>query len=247
MAERYGLLYVASNTGATCCVSARDGQVMWVETYDQGPRTSRLTVQPAEPRTWKDVPVLIDGPYLHVAPRDSENFLRYAAMPMLPSRSLLVDRLSVRGVGTARSAGSFFGSILADDIVDVTDGVAYVTGDVPPRGLSAVLPEGTPLIGLRLRDARPGESAARITSAQIPERRAAGTASPVRGAILFPTFKGIYRVTVPTLGAAPLRLWRPPTEAGLGFRRPDRIGNLVPSGKWLWSVTPSRVCLFKQK
>jgi outer membrane protein assembly factor BamB len=245
LAERYGRLYVCSNTGAVVCVDAQDGRVQWIETYRQSPRTDRITVSPTRSRTWQDVPVLVDGPYVHVAPRDSEALLRFAAAPILPSRSLLVDAVVVRGGGTARDAGSPLGQLLADDLVAVADGVAYVSGQVPPRGLSAVLPQGTPLLAFRLRDARQGEPRNRVRAAQIPETGASGRALRTRSGILFPAYRGIYGLPFPGVDGTARTLWRTPAPTRPGGGRPDRVGNLVVAGRFVWSVTPSRVVLFR--
>lgn len=247
MAERYGRLYVGSNTGAVACIDEHDGSVQWIETYRQGPLTGRVTVLPTRSRTWLDVPALVDGGYVHVAPRDAESLLRFAAAPVLPSRSLLVDAIAVRGGGTARESGSPLGALLADDVVAVEDGVAYLSGQVPPRGLSAVLPQGTPLVAFRLRDARAGEPRNRVRAAQIPETCSSGHAVRVRDGLLYPAFKGIYRVPFPDVEDAARLLWRTPAPARLGGRQPDRVGNLVAAGGWVWSTTPARIALFRVK
>ena len=245
--ERYGQLFVGSNTGAMACLSASDGSVRWVETYTQSSRTSRLTVAPSTPRAWSDVPIHVDGRYLHVAPRDAEELLRYAAAPLLPSRSMLVDRVPVRGAGTARSAGSVLGSLLADDVVTVRDGLAYVSGQVPQRGMSSVLPEGGPLLAYRLRDRRANEPRGRLSPSQIPERGAAGRPIVTSDALFFPTYKGIYRLPFPRIEDRADVVWKTPTSVRIRRQSADRIGNLVADGRLLWSVTPTRIVLFQQR
>ncbi|MCZ6781911.1 MAG: hypothetical protein O7G30_01245, partial [Proteobacteria bacterium] len=246
LAERYGRLFVGSNTGAVVCIDAADGRVHWVETYPQEPLTTRAGVKPASPHTWKDVPVIVDGPYVHVAPRDSEHLLRFAVAPLLPSRSLLVDQVPVRGLGTAIQAGTPLGSLQADDLVTVRDGIAYISGSVPPREQASLLPASTPLVGYRLRAPRPGESMARLVLAQIPEYAASGHPVLVQSGILFPSHKGIYRAPLPALGGPATRLWESPRPSRFG-RSADRAGNLVPQGRFLWSVTPSRIVLFHER
>lgn len=240
MAQRHGRLYVGSNTGAMACLEIEGGRVVWIETYAQS-RTVRHAVREADLAGWKHGPVLVDGHYVFVAPTDADRLLRYMALPVLPSRSTLVDRKAVRGMGTSTSEGSELGDMEADELLAAHDGVALVCGKVPPLGPGDLTLLNSPLAAYRLRDRREGESGRRVDWAQIPEYAPSGRPAVCRDGCLFPTFKGIYRVALPELDGPARAVYRPD---GLGtLRMPDRIGNLVADGERLWSVTPTRVVL----
>jgi hypothetical protein len=125
----------------------------------------------------------------------------------------------------------------------VRDGVAYLSGVVPVHEIPTLAPLGSPLWRSRLRERAPGEPAAHDTPAQLPELLPAGSPAMAGDALLFPTPKAIYRVRLAAFDAPPVVLWRTEIARDLA-RTPDRIGNLVPHGDLLWSVTPTRVVLF---
>ena len=61
-------------------------------------------------------------------------------------------------------------------------------------------------------------------------------------AILYPTFKALYRIALDDMDGTPVELWR--TRSGRRPVLPDRLGNIVANGAHVWSVTPSRIVLF---
>jgi len=234
---RNGRVYVASNTGAVACLDASTGRPEWVETYERFGPSTRTTVREAQPGTWGDVPLQADGSYLFAAPRDSEALLQYLPAPRR-TRALRVESFPFAAPsGTARRPSRLLPDVVPFEVAGVRDGVAYLSGRVARRPLGSLRVEGSPLAAFPLATRRP-------LLAQVQELGAAGTPCFVAGAILFPTGKAIYRVPLADFEATPTVLWRatlPPETR----RVPDRIGVLVPDGKRLWSVTPTRVCLFE--
>jgi hypothetical protein len=125
----------------------------------------------------------------------------------------------------------------------VRDGVAYLAGRVAQRPFGATkmeMLEGSPLAAFHL-----GLGERRALLAQIQEYASAGAPVLVRGALLFPSPKAIYRVPLDDFEAPPQVLWRHAGGGDMG-RGQDRIGTLVPDGDRLWTVTPSRVLLFEE-
>jgi hypothetical protein len=246
MAERWGRIYVASNTGAVVCVDAADGRTLWVQAYRRFGPPLRHALIPTVQRTWKDVPVRTDGPFVWAAPRDAESLLEFRAMPRL-ARTTLVNAWRFQGgAGTATDDGPLLTNVVPDELVAVSQGVGWFSGRVPGLRAGQLVPPGSPLASLRMRDAGLGEPQRAYAYAQIAEPAAAGSPCLVRGAILFPTPKAIYRVALDAFEAAPKELWKPPASPR-GVAAPDQAGNLVPDGDRLWSVTPRRVVLFGPK
>lgn len=243
---RNGRVYVASNTGAVACLDASTGRPEWVETYERFGPSTRTTVRevtsdtrddPRSPTTWGDAPLQADGSFLFAAPRDSEALLQYLPAPRR-TRALRVESFPFAAPsGTARRPSRLLPDVVPFEVAGVRDGVAYLSGRVARRPLGSLRVEGSPLAAFPLASRRP-------MLAQVQELGAAGTPCFVAGAILFPTGKAIYRVPLDDFEGAPAVLWRTllPPETRRG---PDRIGVLVPDGKRLWSVTPTRVCLFE--
>ncbi len=241
-AIRNGRLYVASGSGAVACLDAATGAPLWLETYPRRGEATRAQLLPAQPTSWHTVPVLVDGPRILVAPRDADGYGTYAPMPGA-ARSTLLSWTPVRDLGTVNEAGSLFHYLLADELVSARDGWLHFTGPVPAQGLPSLAPTETPLVAYRDRPARPGEGPRSLVRAQIPELHPAGRPAEIDGGILIGTPKGIYRVNHSSFDATPAVLFRQaPTPGG-----PDRIGSLIPAGGWLWSVTPSRVVLFRAR
>jgi len=246
MAERWGRVYVSSNTGAVVCVDGTDGRTLWVQAYRRFGPPLRHALSPTVQKTWKDVPVAVDGPYVWAAPRDSDSMLEFRAMPRR-ARTTLVEAWRFQGgAGTATEEGALLTNVLPDELVGVWQGVGWFSGRVPGLRVAGLVPPGSPLASLRMRDAAPGEPRRTYAYAQIAEAAASGSPCLVRGAILFPTTKAIYRVALDAFEAAPTVLWQPPA-ATRGVAAPDETGNLVPDGDRVWSVTPRRVVLFAPK
>lgn len=243
MAERWGRLYVSSNTGAVACLDADDGATAWVHAYGRFGPTHRPTVVPSIQKTWKDVPVAVDGPYVWAAPRDADTLLQFRDMPRRARTTLVQTWRFQGGAGTATEQGPLLANLDPDEIVSITGGVGWFSGSVPAAVAPDLAPHGSPLASLRLRDAAPGESRRTYAYAEIGENAACGSPCLVPGAILFPTRKAIYRVALDGFEAAPAVLWRP-APAPRGTIEPDQIGNLIADGDRLWSVTPRRAVLF---
>lgn len=242
LATRFGLVYVCSNTGAVACLDARTGRVEWLETYERMGPSPRRTVAEADPVGWKYGPVRVDGPRVVVAPRDAEQLLVYSARP-LPSRSMRLGGLTVRGAGTALDAGSPLGDLAADELVGVRDGHAFLSGSLPGAAVGAIRWPPAPLISFRLRPRADGEPINPIAVPEIPELTAAGSPTLTHGAIVFPTFKALYRVDLGDFQGTPLELWRA-TAPARSTRFPDRLGNVLVHGAFVWSITPARIVLF---
>jgi hypothetical protein len=246
MAERWGRVYATSNTGAVVCVDGSDGRTLWVQAYHRFGPPLRHALSPAVQKTWKDVPVAVDGPYVWSAPRDSDSLLEFREMPRR-ARTTLVEAWSFQGgTGTATDQGALLTNVLPDELVGVCQGIGWFSGRVPGLRVAGLVPPGSPLASLRMRDAAPGEPKRTYAYAQIAEAAASGSPCLVRGAILFPTTKAIYRVALDAFEASPSVLWQPPA-AVRGVAAPDEAGNLVADGDRLWSVTPRRVVLFAPK
>ena len=243
MAERWGRVYVSSNTGAVACLDADDGATAWVHAYGRFGPTHRPTVVPSIQKTWKDVPVAVDGPYVWAAPRDADTLLQFRDMPRRARTTLVQTWRFQGGAGTATEQGPLLANLDPDEIVAITSGVGWFSGSVPAAVAPDLAPHGSPLASLRLRDAAPGESRRTYAYAEIGENAACGSPCLVPGAILFPTRKAIYRVTLDGFEAAPAVLWRP-APAPRGTVEPDQIGNLIADGDRIWSVTPRRAVLF---
>lgn len=243
MAERWGRIYVASNTGAVACLDGADGASLWVQAYPRFGPPLRHAVAPAVQRTWKDVPVSVDGPYVWAAPRDAESLLQFRAMPRLARTTLVQSWRLQGGAGTATEQGALLSNVVPDEVVAVAGGVGWFSGRVPGVGIAGLVPAGSPLASLRMRPPLAGEPRRSYAYAQIAESAPSGSPSAVPGAILFPTVKGIYRVGLGDFEAAPHVLWKPPPSPR-GTVPADRIGTLVADGERLWSVTPRRVVLF---
>jgi hypothetical protein len=242
LAERFGRVYVASNTGAVACVDASDGRVAWVQAYERFGPSSRGAVLAAKPKTWNDLPVLVDGPFVWTAPRDSDYVLQFRAMPR-SARTTLVQSWRFRGgPGTSAESGPLLPNLSPDKLVAVAHGVGWFAGATYVAPVSSTL-VGTPLASFRLRDARPDEPRRTYAEAQIPEAAAFGSPCVVDGAILFPTSKAIYRVALDAFESTPATVARPTPPSSPRSALPDQIGNLVPDGDRLWSVTPYRAVL----
>ncbi len=242
LATRFGLLYVGSNTGAVACLDTRTGRVKWLETYDRLGPSPRQTVAEADPVGWKYGPVFADGDRVVVAPRDAEALLVYAARP-LPSRTMRLGSLAVRGAGTAVEAGSALGDLRADELVAVRDGRAILSGSLPGAALGAIRWPPAPLISFRLRPRTSSDAASPIAIPEIPELTAAGSPAVTSEAVLFPTFKALYRIPLADFENGADELWRAASRRRAG-RYPDRLGNIVADGRYVWSVTRSRIVLF---
>ena len=242
LALRFGLLYVGSNTGAVACLDTRSGRVEWIETYDRLGPSPRHTIAEADPVGWKYGPVWMDGDRVVVAPRDGEELLVFSARP-LPSRSTRLSSLAVRGAGTVLAAGSPLGDLLADELVGVRDGHALLSGSLPGAAVGAIRWPPSPLISFRLRARREGEPVNPISVPEIPELTVAGSPALTHDAVLFPSFKALYRVPLGRFEGAPTELWRAEIPRR-STRFPDRLGNIVVHGRHVWSVTPSRIVLF---
>ncbi len=242
LAARFGLLYVGSNTGAVACVDSDDGKVVWLEIYDRLGPSPRRPITEANPVGWKYGPVRIDGDRVAVAPRDGEELLLYSARP-LPSRSMRRSSYAVRGMGSATRAGTLpgLGNLLADEFVSLHEGRAILSGSIPAQITNLVRSPPAPLIAYRLE----GGPGSRMTVPEIPELTASGSSAVFSDAILFPTFKAIYRVPLSNFGGTPQEMWR--VRAGIRGRLPDRIGNVVAHNGHVWSVTPSRIVLFESQ
>ncbi len=245
LAERFGRVYVCSNTGAVACLDGSDGRVRWIETYPRLGPSPRATAAEADPVVWKYGPVRIDGDVLVVTPRDSEELLRFAARP-LPSRAMRLDGLSARGSGTATEGGSTFGELLPDEVVGVAGGVAYLSGHLPR--LSTGLPRDppAPLVAVRIAVRGPGQRLWERAVPEIPELSSAGAPALARGALLFPTYKALYRVPLDAFGGAPEELWRATLAPGVA-QLPDRLGNVCTDGHVIWSVSGSRIAVFRPR
>lgn len=241
LASRHGQLFVASQTGAVASLDADDGSVRWIETYERL-GSDRYAIIQTRLGDWKHHDAIVDGRRVHVCPRDSEDLLSYAVSPFLDGRSVLAGRLVARGLGSARRPGTPLAPLLPDEVVTVADGVAFVSGRVEAAAPGTLALPSSPLVAYRLRDRDEGEPVARATPTQIPEPTSAGAPVRVGGHVLYPTFKGIYRVSVDEPGAPAIRLFEAPFP-GRSSRVPDRVGNLVPLGGFLWSITPERVVL----
>jgi hypothetical protein len=246
MAERWGRLYLTSNTGAVVCLDGTDGRALWVQAYQRFGPPIRHTLVPTVQKTWKDVPVAVDGPYVWAAPRDAESLLEFRAMPRLARTTLVAKWRFQGGAGTATEESPLLTNVLPDELVGVRLGVGWFSGRVPGLRVAGLVPPGSPLASLRMRDASPGEPQRTYAYAQIAEAAASGSPCLVRGAILFPTTKAIYRVALDAFEAAPRTLWQP-GPGTRGVAAPDQAGNLVADGDRLWSVTPRRVVLFAPK
>lgn len=243
MAERWGRVYVSSNTGAVACLDADDGSTAWVHAYGRFGPTHRPTVVPAVQKTWKDVPVAVDGPYVWAAPRDADTLLQFRDMPRRARTTLVQAWRFQGGAGTATEQGPLLANLDPDEVVAITGGIGWFSGSVPVASAPDLVPHGSPLASLRLREAAPGESRRTYAYAEIGENAACGSPCIVPGAIVFPTRKAIYRVALDGFEAAPFVLWRPAAVAR-GGPDADQIGNLVADGDRLWSVTPRRTVLF---
>jgi len=243
MAERWGRIYVSSNTGAVACLDAENGGTAWVHAYGRFGPTHRPTVVPTEQKSWKDVPVAVDGPYVWAAPRDADTLLQFRDMPRRARTTLVQTWRFQGGAGTATEQGPLLASLDPDEVVGISGGVGWFSGSVPLALAPDLAPRGSPLASLRLRDAAPGESRRTYAYAEIGENAACGSPCLVPGAILFPTRKAIYRVALDGFEAAPFVLWRP-AAVPRGAVEPDQIGNLVADGDRVWSVTPRRAVLF---
>jgi hypothetical protein len=243
MAERWGRIYVSSNTGAVACLDAGDGGTAWVHAYGRFGPTHRPTVVPALQKTWKDVPVAVDGPYVWAAPRDADTLLQFRDMPRRARTTLVQTWRFQGGAGTATEQGPLLANLDPDEVVAIESGVGWFSGSVPAAIAPDLAPHGSPLASLRLRDAAAGESRRTYAYAEIGENAACGSPCIVPGAIFFPTRKAIYRVALDGFEAAPAVLWRP-APVPRGTVDPDQIGNLVADGDRIWSVTPRRAVLF---
>ena len=247
MAERLGRIYVVSNTGAVACVDAADGTPLWLAAHRRlGPPPAHTRL-PGHPRTWKDVPVTIDGPWVWAAPRDGEYLLQFRAMPRR-ARTTLVEAFRLHGGNaTSTEQGPLLARFRPDEIVSLHQGIVWLSGG--PEGLSpfmALAPTSDVLVSLRLREALPGERRRADAAAQVPDSAAAGSPCVVRGAILFPGYKAIYRVPLDDIESEAKPAWQPPAPPR-GAETPDVIGNLVADGVRVWSVTPRRVTLLEPK
>jgi hypothetical protein len=197
-------------------------------------------------RTWKDVPVIVDGPHVWAAPRDAAHVFQYRAMPRL-ARTTLVRSWRFQGVdGTSAEPGPLLSNLEPDELVGVSHGVGWFAGKRADAMLSALASVGSPFASLRMREADPGEARRVQAYAQIAENVPAGSPCLVRGAVLFPSFKAIYRVELDRFESAPAVIWRP-DPVPRDDAPPDEIGNLVPDGARLWSVTPHRAVLLEPK
>lgn len=246
LVERFGRLYVASNTGAVGCLDCEDGAAAWVHTYVRFGPPSRLAVMRTVQKTWKDVPPAVDGPYVWVAPRDAEWLFQFRDMPRSARTTLVQSWRFQGGGGTATEQGPLLSNVVPDEVVAVHEGVGWFSGRRAGTLGADLLPLGSPLAMLRMREADPAEPRRSYAYAQVEEAAASGSPALVPGAILFPTLKAIYRVPLDAFESAPQVLWRP-GAAKRGEPPADRIGNLVPDGSRLWSVTPRRVVLFGGK
>ena len=234
---RAGRVFVASNTGAVACLDAASGRPEWVETYDRFGPSPRTVVRETSLGTWDDVPLSADGPYLFAAPRDSESLIQFRRAPR-GERAMRIDDFKLSAPnGTSRQASRLLSDMVATDVAAVRDGVAYVAGHVVLRPLVPSGVPSSPFAALRL-DTRSW------MLGQIQEYTASGTPVLVRGALLFPSPKAIYRVPLGDFEAAPIKLWEY-GEGGDPMRGQDRIGNLVPDGERLWTVTPTRIVLLE--
>ncbi|MCE9634302.1 MAG: hypothetical protein K8T90_01240 [Planctomycetes bacterium] len=234
---RAGRVYVGSNTGAVVCLDAASGHPDWIETYRRFGPSARLTVRESELTTWDDVPLFSDGPYVFAAPRDAETLLQFRRAPR-GARSTTVDSFEFSGPnGTARAPGRILQDVVPTEVVGIRDGVVYLAGRVARRPFASVSVEGSPLAAFRLADRS-------APLAQIQEFASAGTPCLVRGALLFPSPKAIYRVPLDAFAEPPQVLWRF-ASGGDPSRGQDRIGHLIPDGDRLWTVTSSRVLLFE--
>ncbi len=243
LAERNGRVYVGSNTGAVASLDTESGEVVWLETYERLGPSPRRTVVEGEPVGWKYGPVHLDGSRVVVAPRDAESLLLYAAHP-LPSRSTRLAELPMRGGGTALRAGSPLGDLVPDELVGVRDGIALLSGYLPARGSRALRWPPSPLVAYRVRRAREGEPARRMRVPEIPEMACAGSPALLDDAVLFPTYKALYRVSLDDVELPPRELWRATFRPG-SLRLPDRLGNVVIDGTRVWSLSLSRIVLFE--
>jgi hypothetical protein len=244
MAERYGRIYVTSNTGAVACLDADDGRPMWVQAYPRfGPPQRHQTV-PTIQKTWKDVPVMVDGPFVWTAPRDAEYLLQFRAMPRA-ARTTLVESWRFQGTGTSTESSPLLANVVPDEVVGVSMGVGWFAGVVPGRRVAGLVPSGRPLASLRMRVAQEGEPRRATAYAQIPEDGASGSPFLAKDAIFFPTYKAIYRVPLGDFESAPMMLWKTVAARQTGDLA-DEIGNLVADGNRLWSVTPRRVLLLSE-
>jgi hypothetical protein len=242
MAHRWGRVYVASNSGAVACLDATDGTVEWVQAYARFGPPKRWQSVPTRQRTWKDVPVAVDGQHVWVAPTDGDDLLQFLAMPRATRSTLVQSWRFHGGAGTSTEDGPLLPNMRPDEIVDVSQGVCRLSGAKADTRAGALVRIGGPLASFRARAAAADEPRRSYAYAQIPEDVAAGSPCVVRDAVIFPSWKAVYRVSLGDLEAAPTVLWRPESAR---VPPPDQIGDLVPDGRRLWSVTPRRVVLFE--
>ncbi|MCG3134000.1 MAG: hypothetical protein HMLKMBBP_01269 [Planctomycetes bacterium] len=236
-----GRVFVCSNTGAVACLDAASGEPEWIETYERFGPSSRITIRQAVPRTWEDVALHADGAFVYAAPLDSEHMIQFRRAPRR-ARSVRVETFPLAAAGgTATRAGALPSDLAPDQIASIRDGVAVLSGRVTRRALGALPTPASPLVFFDV-------AARRLATAQVQESAASGIPTPVRGGVLFPTPKAIYRVPLGSTEAAPQVLWRndaKETEPRRMLALLDRVGNLVPDGAHVWSVTPSRIVLLR--
>jgi len=245
MAERFGRVYVASGSGAVACVDAADGRVAWVQAYRRLEKSSRGTILPANRKSWDDLPVLVDGPYVWAAPRDADHVFQFRAMPRCARTTLVQSWNFAGGESTSATGGPLLPNLSPDKFIGVSRGVGWFAGAayVAPGASTLV---GSPLASFRLREAGPDEPRRTYADAQIPEPAVYGSPCIVDGAVLVPTVKAIYRVALADFEEAARTIARPSAPPTPRAPPPDQIGNLVPDGERLWSVTPHRAVLWER-
>lgn len=232
-----GRVFVASNTGAVACLDATSGRPEWVETYVRFGPSSRLTFVESPLSTWEDVPLAVDGNYVFAAPADADSAIQYRRAPRR-ARSAGVETLNFAGPsGTASVPGRILPDLVATQVCAVRDGIVYLAGRVAQASLGATRIDASPFAAFRLDERR-------ALLAQVQEFATAGASCLVKDAILLPTPKAIYRVSLDDFEGTPEVLWQNP-GGGNAWTSKDRIGNLVPDGARLWSVTPTRVLLLE--
>lgn len=234
---RAGRVFVASNSGAVVCLDATAGTVDWIETYRRFGPSSRIVVREASPETWKDAALQVDGPWIYAAPRDATALLQFRRAPR-NARGALVEGIELAGAnGSGTTPSRVIQELIADDVVAVRGGVAYVSGAVAFATTGGLSVQGSPLasIGFETRTA---------SLAQIQERTASGAPCVVRDAIFFPTAKSLYRVPLADLERAGAAVWSAPAATSRGST-PEHLGDLVATNRHIWSVTPTRIVLLE--
>lgn len=234
---RAGRVFVASNSGAVACLDASSGGVDWIETYRRFGPSSRIVVREASPETWKDTALQVDGPWIYAAPRDATALLQFRRAPR-NARGALVEGIELAGAnGSGTSPSRVIQELVADDLLAVRGGVAYVSGAVAFSTTGGLSVQGSPLASI-------GFESRAACLAQIQERTASGAPCVVRDAIFFPTAKSLYRVPLADLERAGAAVWSTPAATSRAGTA-EYLGDLVATDRHIWSVTPTRIVLLE--